>query len=376
MIRIRTEEKVAEFSWFDDMSDGDTEYLGVRDESRRSSFEHCLNIIQTADRNGFKGALLPAAYDTGLDPATFAAAALPLTENIKPIVALRIGETYPTTLSRSIAALDDISKGRIIINAISSDFPGQKTDAKTRYDRTGEVLEVLRQGWENDEIHFDGNYYNIHLDSAPAKCRYSKRPQVYFGGISPEAKEIAAKYADVYLMWPEKMEMMRETIEDVSERAYKHGRTIDFGLRIHMIVRETENEARQYAKKLISKLDDNDAAAQRARHQDSVSYGVFRQDELRKNADLDGFIEPLVWSSVGKVFSGCGSALVGSAEQVQEKLHQYMDLGFRAFIHSGFPLIEECDYFGKLVLPHMPNVCLGDLYNGKNISQVSHIGIE
>lgn len=373
MINIRTQEKVAEFSWFDDMSDGDTEYLGIRDVSRRSSFEHCLEIIQTADKNGFKGILLPAAYDTGLDPQTFAAAALPHTKNIKPIVALRIGETYPTTLSRVISALDDISKGRVIINAISSDFPGQKTDAKTRYDRTGEILEILRQGWENDEIHFDGDYYNVHLDAAPAKCRYSKRPLVYFGGISPEAKEIAAKYADVYLMWPEKMDMMRETMEDVSERAYKHGRTIDFGLRIHMIVRETEKEARDYAKKLISKLDDNDAAAQRARHQDSVSYGVFRQDELRKHADLDGFIEPLVWSSVGKVFSGCGSALVGSAEQVQEKLHQYMDLGFRAFIHSGFPLIEECNYFGKLVLPYMPNVCLGDYYQEKAVSQTSQI---
>lgn len=367
---IRTPEKIAEFSWFDDMSDGDTAFLGQRDESRRSSFAHCLSIIQTADELGFKGILLPAAYDTGLDPQTFAAAALPLTKQIKPIVALRIGETYPTTLSRAISSLDDISKGRIIINAISSDFPGQKTDAQTRYDRTGEVLDILRQGWENDEIHLDGKYYTMHLDSAPAKCRYSKKPLVYFGGISPEAKEIAAKYADVYLMWPEKMHMMRETMEDVSKRAEKYGRTLDFGLRIHMIVRETEKEARDYAKLLVSKLNDTEAYAQRAKHQDSVSYGVFRQDELRKNADLDGFIEPLVWSAVGKVFSGCGSALVGSAEQVQEKLHQYMELGFRAFIHSGFPLREECHHVGKLVLPYMPNVCLGDQYAAKE--QLSH----
>lgn len=369
MANIKTNERVAEFSWFDDMSDGDTAFLGERDPERRSSFEHCLDIIQTADRNGFKGILLPAAYDTGIDPHTFAAAALPLTKNIKPIVALRMGEVYPTTLSRSIAALDEISKGRVIINAISSDFPGQKTDAKTRYDRTGEILQILRQGWENDEIHLDGEYYNIHLDSAPAKCRYSGSPLVYFGGISPEAKEVAAKYADVYLMWPEKKEMMRQTIEEVSEMAERHGRRIDFGLRIHMIVRETEDEARRYAKRLVSKLDDAEAAAQRARHQDAVSYGVFRQDELRKGADNDGFIEPLVWSSVGKVFSGCGSALVGSGRQVQEKLGEYMDIGFRAFIHSGFPLIEECNHFGELVLPHMPNVCLGDYYRaGQTVS--------
>lgn len=367
MASIKTNERVAEFSWFNDMCDGDTEYLGVRDSTRRSSFEHCLNIIKTADRNGFKGILLPAAYDTGLDPHTFAAAALPHTRQIKPIVALRMGEVYPTTLSRSIASLDEISKGRVIINAISSDFPGQKTDAKTRYDRTGEILEILRQGWEKDEINFEGEYYNIHLDSAPAKCRYGGGPLVYFGGISPEAKEVAAKYADVYLMWPEKMDMMRQTIEEVSEMAARHGRVIDFGLRIHMIVRETEQEARQYAKRLVSHLNDGEAAAQRARHQDAVSYGVFRQDELRKGADNEGFIEPLVWSSVGKVFSGCGSALVGSGTQVAEKLHDYMDIGFRAFIHSGFPLIEECDHFGQLVLPQMPNVSLGDYYRSKEI---------
>lgn len=361
-MNIRTKEHLAEWSWFDDMSDGDTEYLGVRDLTRSSTWAHCLNILQAAERNGFKAALLPTAYDTGLDPLAFALASAPFTKTINPIVALRMGEIYPTTLSRQIATLDKVSQGRFIINAISSDFPGQKVPAQERYDRTGEVLEILIQGWERDEINFAGKYYDIHLDAAPAKCPYSKRPLIYFGGISPEAKEIAARYADVYLMWPEKIETMRDTIEEVSALAAKHGRVIDFGLRIHMIVRETEAEARSYAQKLLSKLDDQEGLAIRARHQDATSYGVYRQDELRKQADADGFIEPLVWSYVGKVFSGCGSALVGSGEQVQRKLHDYMNIGFRAFIHSGFPLIEECDYFGKLVLPYMPAILLREYY--------------
>jgi alkanesulfonate monooxygenase len=368
MIHIKTTEHIAEFSWFSDMSDGDTEYLGVRDTTRASTYEHCLEILQTAERNGLKGTLLPTAYDTGLDPLAFALAAQTQTKTIKPIVALRMGEIYPTTLSRQLATLDKVSKGRFIINAISSDFPGQKIPAQVRYDRTGEILEILIQGWERNEINFDGEYYNVHLDATPAKCPYSKRPLIYFGGISPEAKEIAAKYADVYLMWPEKKEMMRETIEEVSELAYKHGREIDFGLRIHMIARETEQEARAYSKKLLSKLNEQEAFNIRARHQDAASYGVVRQDELRKNADSEGFIEPLVWSYVGKVFSGCGSALVGSGEQVTQKLHEYMDIGFRAFIHSGFPLIDECNYFGKLVLPNVPNVSLGDYYKEKHVS--------
>ena len=297
-----------------------------------------------------------------MDPLAFALAAQPHTNSIKPIVALRMGEIYPTTLSRQLATLDKVSQGRFIINAISSDFPGQKVSAHERYGRTGEILNILIQGWEKDEINFSGKYYDVHLDSAPAKCKYNNRPLIYFGGISPEAKEIAAKYADVYLMWPEKMDMMRQTIEEVSSLAAKYGRVIDFGLRIHMIVRPTEKEARDYAKKLISKLDENEALNIRSRHQDGVSYGVYRQDELRKQADIDGFIEPLVWSYVGKVFSGCGSALVGSGEQVADKLHQYMDIGFRAFIHSGFPLLQECDHFGKLVMPRLPVVSLGNHY--------------
>lgn len=361
-MNIKTTERVMEVSWFDDMSDGDTEFLGVRDLTRASTFEHCLNILQTAERNGFKAALLPTAYDTGLDSLAFALAAAPHTKTIKPIVALRMGEIYPTTLSRQIATLDKISKGRLIINAISSDFPGTKVSAQERYDRTGEVLDILIQGWEKDEINHSGKYYNIHLDAAPAKCPYNKRPLIYFGGVSPEAKDIAARYADVYLMWPEKKEMMRETIEEVSAMAARHGRVIDFGLRIHMIVRPTEKEARDYSRRLLSKLDEKVGLNMRAKHQDASSYGVFRQDELRKQADDDGFIEPLVWSYVGKVFSGCGSALVGSGEQVTTKLHEYMDIGFRAFIHSGFPLLEECDYFGKLVMPHLPQVSLGDYY--------------
>lgn len=357
-MEIRTKTFGAEFSWFNDMCDGDTDLLGERQPERRSSFNHCLNVMKAAENNGFRGILLPTAYDTGLDALTFAASAVPLTKYIKPIVALRMGEIYPSTLSRSLVTLDEASEGRFVINAISSDFPGQKLPAQLRYDRTAELLDILIQGWEKEEIHFEGQYYSVNLDAAPAKCKYNKRPLIYFGGISPEAKAIAAKYADVYLMWPEKKEMMLETMREVSAMAAKEGRVIDFGLRIHMIVRETEAEAKRYAKKLVSKLDSERAYEIRSKHQDAVSYGVFRQDELRKNADLEGYIEPLVWSAVGKVFSGCGSALVGSSDQIIEKLHDYIQMGFRAFIHSGFPLIEESNYFGKLVLPHMNNIGL------------------
>lgn len=157
--------------------------------------------------------------------------------------------------------------------------------------------------------------------------------------------------------------MMYATIQDMTTRAAKYGRTIDFGLRIHVVVRETEAEARAYARKLVSKLDEKKASAIRSRGEDSRSLGVIRQDELRKEADEEGYIEHLLWTDIGKVFSGCGGGLVGSPEQIIEKLNRYMDMGFRAFIFSGFPLKEEAEYFSKLVLPNLPNVSLSELQN-------------
>jgi alkanesulfonate monooxygenase len=185
---------------------------------------------------------------------------------------------------------------------------------------------------------------------------------LYFGGIADGAKEVCAKYCDVFLMWPEPEENLYATMQDVSARAAKYGRKIDFGLRIHVIVRETEAEARAYAKRLMSKFNEQQAQEMKYRTQDAKSLGVIRQDELRQTADEDGFVEPLLWTEIGKARSGCGGALVGSPAQIIEKLNRYMDMGIRAFILSGYPLIEESELFAQYVLPHLPNVKLSEIY--------------
>jgi alkanesulfonate monooxygenase len=184
---------------------------------------------------------------------------------------------------------------------------------------------------------------------------------LYFGGTSEGSRDVCARYCDIFLTWPEREEDIYETIKDMSVRAAAYGRKIDFGLRIHVVVRETENEARAYARKLISRLNEKKAFEIRSRGEDSRSLGVVRQDELRKQADGEGYVEDLLWTDIGKVFSGCGGGLVGSAEQIVEKLNRYIDMGFRAFILSGFPLQEEADYFSRLVLPHLRNECLSEL---------------
>ena len=163
-------------------------------------------------------------------------------------------------------------------------------------------------------------------------------------------------------MWPETKEDLSQRMQAVHARAATYGRTLDYGLRVHMIVRDTEQEAREFAQELVSKLDDETGSAIRDRALDSGSYGVSRQARNRDLADMDGFIEPHLWTGVGRARSGCGAALVGSADQILSELEAYQKMGMRSFIFSGYPHLEECDYVGKLVLPHMAKCSLPHEY--------------
>jgi len=361
-VPVRTTERTAEIGWFDDIIGGDTDYLGVLDPERRSTFEHCKDIALQAEEAGFKNILFPTSYTVGQEALTFAASIAPFTSKIKLLVAIRTGEIHPPTLARSLSNLDHVLEGRLAINIINSDLPGLRESPQWRYERCNETIEILKQAWTKDRISLDGKQYQIDLPSDPAKpYQQNGGPLLYFGGTSDGSRDVCARHCDVFLTWPEREESLYETISDMSSRAAAYGRKIDFGLRIHVIVRETEQEARAYAKKLTSKLDEERAKEIRSRGEDSRSLGVLRQDQLREESDEDGYIEQLLWTDIGKVFSGCGGGLVGSPEQIIEKINRYIDMGFRAFIFSGFPLQEEAAYFSKLVLPHLPNVSLSEL---------------
>jgi alkanesulfonate monooxygenase len=239
-----------------------------------------------------------------------------------------------------------------------------------RYKRCEEVIEILKQAWTQDEIDYDGEIYKIKMPADPAKpYQQNGGPLLYFGGISPGSKEVCAKHCDVFLMWPEPEESIYATMKDMSERAAKHNRKIDFGLRVHIIVRETEEEAKAYTKHLMSQFDAEAGAKLKGRTQDSQSLGVLRQDEFRKGADEGDFVEPMLWTGIGRARSGCGGALVGTPEQIIAKLNRYMDMGIRAFVLSGYPLIEECELFGKHVLPHLKTVKLS-VEQGRTPSEI------
>jgi alkanesulfonate monooxygenase len=274
-----------------------------------------------------------------------------------------MGELWPPMLARALATLDHILKGRLTINIISSDMPGIWEDNQTRYDRSSEIIQILQGLWRTDGPYdFKGKFYDIALPTTEPAKPYQQNggPLMYFGGISPAAQELCAKHCDVFLMWPETEGCILETMQVMSEKAAAHGRKIDFGFRSHVIVRETEAEARAAADRLISKLDASKGAAIKARSQDSQSAGVKRQDELRAQSK-DLYIEDHLWSGIGLARSGCASAIVGNPDQVLAKLNRYMDMGMRAFILSGYPHLDECDLFAKYVLPKLPTCRINEL---------------
>jgi len=360
---IRSPERRAEIAWFSALCGDDYEYLGVPDGRLRSNYEHCGSLVKRADEHGFQNILLPSGWIVGQDALTFAAAMAPQTRQINQLVALRMGEVWPPMLARAIATVDHIAQGRLCLNIISSDMPGQKESNEVRYARSSEIIQILQKLWTTDgPFEWKGAHYQFSLPNCEAAKPYQQNggPLLYFGGISPIAQDLCAKHCDVFLMWPETEDRLAETMRGMSEKAASYGRTLDFGLRIHVIVRETEAEARAAADKLISKLDLEKGQEIKNRSMDSQSAGVLRQDELRsKSKDL--FIEDHVWSGIGLARSGCGSAIVGDPDQVLAKLNRYMDMGMRAFILSGYPHLDECDLFARYVLPKLPTCRLNEV---------------
>ena len=354
----------AEVSWFSALCSDDYAYLGVPDGSLRSSFEHCSDIVKRAEGHGFRNILCPSSYQVGQDTLSFVAGCAPITEKINFLAAIRCGEMQPIMLARTVATLDHMLKGRLTLNVISSNFPGEEADSAYRYRRSHEVVEILRQAWSRDEINYDGEIYKFkNVTTEPARpYQQNGGPLLYFGGYSPDALELCGAQCDVYLMWPETRDQLAERMKAVHARAAAHGRTLDYGLRVHVVVRDTEKEARDYADHLVSKLDDEYGRLIRDRAHDAASLGVSHQARARELADQFGYVEPNLWTGIGRARSGCGAALVGSTDQVLSKLAEYRDMGIRAFILSGYPHLDEADHFGTKVLPALETCSLPHVY--------------
>lgn len=347
-----------EIAWFSALCDDDYEFLGVPDPALRSSWEHCRDIVLTADRNGFDNILLPSGYELGIDSVAFAGGIAPMTTQIKLLLAVRVGEMWIPQLARQIATLDHMCGGRLNINIISSDMPGQKLDSAPRYQRTRETMAALRTLLNGEHLEMHGDFVDLDIDPPRIRTVSGKCPPMYFGGFSPDAKQTAAQESDVFLTWPDTVAAVGETVAEMTALAAEHGRVLRYGLRAHMIVRETEAEARAAAQRLISKLDPDTGEAIRQKSLDTASVGVARQSELREGADDEGYAEANLWTGVGRARSGAGAAIVGDPDQVVAKLAAYRDVGIDAFILSGYPHIDECNLVAQHVLPRISHAGL------------------
>jgi alkanesulfonate monooxygenase len=240
--------------------------------------------------------------------------------------------------------LDQLTRGRVLINVVTGGFPaelaadGDFTDHDERYVRSREFMQVVRKAWtEPKRWSHEGKHYRVENADVHPKPYQKPYPPFYFGGASDAAKDVGAAEADVYLLWGETLPMVRERTTDMRARAAAIGRTLRFGMRIHVVVRETEDEARAAAEALVSEIPEGFQKMMDRHMSNSDSEGEKRQRELREQE----WLGPNLWAGIGKARLGVGTALVGSGENVAARLREYVDEGIDTFILSGYPHLEE-----------------------------------
>ncbi len=342
-----------EVAWFAALCDDDYEQLAVANQSLLSSFEHCATITRAADELGYDNILLPSGYQLGIDPVAFAGGVAPTLQQLRLLVAVRLGELWVPQLARQIATLDQMLHGRATINIISSDLPGQQLDSQPRYARTRTLMTALRALLDGNAVDIDDEWLTLRIDPPRLRTVSGRCPPLYFGGLSDAAREVAAECADVFLMWPDTVDGVADTISAMRRRANNYGRSLRFGFRVHVVVRNTEAAARAAADHLVAAIDPAVGDAIRQRSLDSGSAGVRQQTDLRDRADEHGYVERHLWTGIGRARSGCGAAIVGDPAQVAATLREYRRIGVDTFILSGYPHLDECRRFAELVLPRI-----------------------
>ena len=344
--------------WFIPVS-GDGSYLGADKGNRSADFSYLTQIAQAADRLGFGGALIPVGSHCE-DPWIVAAALATQTKRLKLLAALRPGLATPTHFARQAAAIDRISDGRFLVNLVAGGDArelagdGIFLSHDERYAHAAEFTNVFRRLLAGETVDYSGKYVKVEAARLLFPTAQEKLP-VWFGGSSDAAHDLAADQVDVYLTWGEPLEQVKEKIEDVRRRAAARGRKVAFGLRIHLIVRETNEEAWAVANKLISHLSDEAiAAAQQKLARESDSVGQQRMVALHGGGRRDRLeIAPNLWAGVGLVRRGAGTALVGDAQTVAQRLREYQALGIETIVASGYPQLEEAYKVAELLFPEL-----------------------
>ena len=345
---------------------GDSRYLGTTQGARAADLAYFQQIAVAADTLGYEGVLLPTGRSCE-DAWVVASSLIAATRRLKFLVAIRPGLSSPALSARMAATFDRLSNGRLLINVVTGgdtaelEGDGLFVDHDTRYEITDEFLHIWRKllaaSHANEAIDFEG----CHLRSVGGKVLYPPaqrpHPPLWFGGSSPAAHAMAGEHIDTYLTWGEPPEAVAKKIADVRARAAERGRQIKFGIRLHVIVRETEEEAWADADRLISRLDDDTIARAQQVFANMDSEGQRRMAALhggKRGTRKDLEVYPNLWAGVGLVRGGAGTALVGNPEQVAALMKEYAELGIETFILSGYPHLEESYRFAELVFPLLP----------------------
>lgn len=346
---------------------GDSRYLGTSEGARQLSHDYVKQVAIAADSQGYEGVLIPTGRSCE-DPWVVASSLLPVTKRLKFLVAVRPGLHQPSLAARMAASFDRLSGGRLLINLVTGgdqaelEGDGVFLDHSTRYEQSAEFIkiwrEILARSHDGESLDFEGQ----HLQVKGAKLLFpplqKPYPPVYFGGSSAAAHELAAEQVDAYLTWGEPPAEVAKKIADVRAKAERHGRKVKFGIRLHVIVRETDEEAWADAERLISRVKDETVVQAQAAFARMDSEGQRRMAQLhaggakRSRADLE--ISPNLWAGVGLVRGGAGTALVGDAQTVADRIKEYADLGIDTFVLSGYPHLEEAYRFAELVFPLLP----------------------
>ncbi|KYC84914.1 MULTISPECIES: FMNH2-dependent alkanesulfonate monooxygenase [Heyndrickxia] len=338
---------------------GDSRYLGVTTGGRAVTFNYLKQVAQAVDHLGYTGALLPTGRSCE-DAWVTASSLIPVTSKMKFLVAVRPGIMSPSQAARMAATFDRFSEGRLLINVVTGGDPvelagdGLHLSHRERYELTDEFLTIWRNLLENREADFTGKYLNVKESKLLYPTVQQPYPPLYFGGSSEIGQEVAAKHVDVYLTWGEPPEKVKEKIDHVKKLASAQGRTVRFGIRLHVIVRETEDEAWDAANDLIRYVDDELIHASQKIFSRFDSVGQQRMTSLHNGSRDNLEISPNLWAGVGLVRGGAGTALVGSPEIVAERMKEYAELGIETFILSGYPHLEEAYRTAELLFPYLP----------------------
>ncbi|KAF1022676.1 MAG: Methanesulfonate monooxygenase [Paracidovorax wautersii] len=338
---------------------GDSRYLGTAQGARTVSHRYLAQIAQAADELGFEGVLIPTGRSCE-DSWVVASSLVPLTERLKFLVAIRPGIQSPTVSARQAATLDRFSGGRLLINVVTGGDPleqkgdGVYLDHRERYELTDEFLRIWRGVIAGNAVDFQGK----HLRVEGAKLLYppvqKPYPPLWFGGSSDEAIELAGEQLDVYLTWGEPPAAVAEKVARVKAAAARHGRRVRFGIRLHVIVRETSKAAWRAADELISHVSDDAIAAAQQTFARYDSVGQRRMAALHGGRRDRLVVAPNLWAGVGLVRGGAGTALVGNPHEVAARMLEYRDLGVETFIFSGYPHLEEAYRVAELLFPLLP----------------------